>query len=94
MPTTAKRLVAEPDLMPVAVEELLRAYSPVTMARVVTQDVEYGGCPMKEGDKVLMNFPAANRDPEAFEHAGRGGAGPGPQSSRGLRFGYPPLRRI
>jgi len=62
-----KRLVAEPELMPTAVEELLRAYSPVTMARVVTQDVNYGGCPMEEGDKVLMNFPAANRDPEVFE---------------------------
>jgi cytochrome P450 len=62
-----KRLVAEPDLMPTAVEELLRAYAPVTMARVVTEDLEYKGCPMKAGDKVLMNFPAANRDPEAFE---------------------------
>ena len=60
--------MAEPELMPTAVEELLRAYSPVTMARVVTEDVEYAGCPMKAGDKVLMNFPAANRDPEAFEH--------------------------
>jgi cytochrome P450 len=67
-PDDQKRLVAEPELMPVAVEELLRAYSPVTMARLVTSDYEYAGCPMKEGDKVLMNFPAANRDPEAFEH--------------------------
>jgi cytochrome P450 len=66
-PEDLARLGADPGLMPVAVEELLRAYSPVTMARVVTQDVEFGGCPMKEGDKVLMNFPAANRDPEAFE---------------------------
>jgi hypothetical protein len=39
------------------------------MAREVTQDFEYSGCPMKAGDKVLMNFPAANRDPEAFEQA-------------------------
>jgi hypothetical protein len=53
--------------MPTAVEEFLRAYAPVTMARVVTEDIEYEGCPMKAGDKVLMNFPAANRDPEAFE---------------------------
>ncbi|HVA08976.1 MAG TPA: cytochrome P450 [Acidimicrobiales bacterium] len=66
-PHDQKRLVAEPELMPLAVEELLRAYSPVTMARLVTQDFEYGGCPMKEGDKVLMNFPAANRDPEVFD---------------------------
>jgi cytochrome P450 len=67
-PEDRKRLVAEPELMPTALEELLRAYSPVTMAREVTTDIEYAGCPMKAGDKVLMNFPAANRDPEAFDH--------------------------
>jgi cytochrome P450 len=67
-PEDQKRLASEPELMSLAVEELLRAYSPVTMARLVTGDIEYGGCPMKEGDKVLMNFPAANRDPEVFEH--------------------------
>jgi cytochrome P450 len=66
-PEDRRRLVAEPDLMPTAVEELLRAYSPVTMAREVVEDITYAGCPMKAGDKVLMNFPAANRDPEAFE---------------------------
>jgi cytochrome P450 len=62
-----RRLVAEPQIMDFAVEELLRAYSPVTMARLVTADVDFGGCPMKAGDKVLMNFPAANRDPEVFD---------------------------
>jgi cytochrome P450 len=67
-PEDQVRLAKEPELMPLAVEELLRAYSPVTMARIVTGDIEYAGCPMKEGDKVLMNFPAANRDPAAFEH--------------------------
>jgi cytochrome P450 len=36
---------------------------------VVAKDVEIGGCPMKEGDWVLLPFPAANRDPEAFERA-------------------------
>jgi cytochrome P450 len=64
-----ERLAKDPDLMPMAVEELLRAYSPVTMARVVTSDIDFGGCPMKAGDKVLLNFPAANRDPEVFENA-------------------------
>jgi cytochrome P450 len=68
-PDDRKRLVAEPELMAFAVEELLRAYSPVTMARMVTKDVEYGQCPMRAGDRVLMNFPAANRDPEVFEQA-------------------------
>ncbi len=67
-PGDRRRLVADPALMPTAIEELLRAYAPVTMAREVTEDLEYAGCPMKAGDKVLMNFPAANRDPEAFEH--------------------------
>jgi len=64
-----ERLVAEPELMSTAVEELLRAYAPVTMARVVTEDVTFQGCPMREGDKVLLNFPAANRDPKAFDYA-------------------------
>ena len=66
-PEDRARLIAEPELMPVAIEELLRAYSPVTMARYVASDVQYNGCKMNEGDKVLMNFPAANRDPEKFE---------------------------
>ncbi len=70
-PEDRRRLVSDPGAMPLAVEELLRAYSPVTMARVVTEDTEFNGCPMKAGDKVLMNFPAANRDPEAFEQADR-----------------------
>jgi cytochrome P450 len=50
-----------------AIEELLRAYSPVTMARVATEDVEFQGCPIKKDEKVLLNFAAANRDPEMFE---------------------------
>ncbi len=66
-PEDRARLIAEPDLMPVAVEELLRAYSPVTMARIVTEDFEYGGCKMSEGDRVLMAFPAGNRDPAVFK---------------------------
>ncbi len=70
-PEDRERLTAGPEAMSLAVEELLRAYSPVTMARVVTEDIQFGGCPMRAGDKVLMNFPAANRDPEAFEDADR-----------------------
>jgi hypothetical protein len=68
-PEDRARLVAEPELLPTAIEELLRAYSPVTMARIVASDVQYDGCQMHEGDRVLMNFPAANRDPEKFPEA-------------------------
>lgn len=68
-PADRQRLVAEPELLPVAMEELLRAYAPVTMARLVKEDHEFQGCPMKAGEWVLLSFPAANRDPEAFDQA-------------------------
>jgi cytochrome P450 len=64
-----ERLVNDPDLLPVAMEELLRAYAPVTMARLVRNDVEWNGCPMKAEEWVLLPFPAANRDPAMFEDA-------------------------
>jgi cytochrome P450 len=67
-PSDRQRMRDEPDVFNTGIEELLRAYAPVTMARVVTADVEYGGCPMKAGDKVLMSFPAGSRDPEIFEN--------------------------
>jgi cytochrome P450 len=62
-----RRLATEPELFPTAIEELLRFYSPVTMARVCQHDIETGGVTFKEGDRVLMNFPAANHDPEIFD---------------------------
>lgn len=68
-PEDRRRLAAEPELIDTAVEEFLRFYAPVTMARLVAKDVEVGGCPMKADDWVLLPFPAANRDPEAFEAA-------------------------
>ena len=67
-PKDRARLVAEPQLLDTAVEEFLRAYAPVTMARIATQDLELAGCPIREGDRVLVSFPAANRDPAAFPH--------------------------
>jgi cytochrome P450 len=66
-PEDRRRLVAEPELVPTAIEELLRAYAPVTMARLVAKDVDFHGCPMKQDDWVLLPFPAANRDPKKFE---------------------------
>jgi cytochrome P450 len=63
------RLRAEPDLVDTALEELLRFYAPVEIGRLVTRDTELGGCPVRAGEKVLVSFPAANRDPDAFEDA-------------------------
>jgi hypothetical protein len=68
-PEHRQRLVDEPDLLPTAVEELLRFYAPVTMARLVKDDVEFQGCPMKAEEWVLLPFPSANRDPEVFDRA-------------------------
>ena len=67
-PADRERLASEPALMPFAVEEFLRAYAPVTMARLVKDDFEFNGCPMKANEWVLLPFPAANRDPEVFEN--------------------------
>jgi hypothetical protein len=59
---------ADDDLWDTAIEELLRFYSPVTMARTVMEPVEIGGVCLGVGDKVLMNFPGANHDPEVFDY--------------------------
>ncbi|MFP3900184.1 MAG: cytochrome P450 [Acidimicrobiia bacterium] len=70
-PDDRRRLATEPDLMPTAIEELLRAYAPVTMARLVAKDFDFRGRHLKEGDWLLLPFPAANRDPEVFPDADR-----------------------
>jgi len=68
-PDDRRRLVAEPQLVPTAIEEFLRAYAPVTMAREVVAETEVGGCPFEPGQMVLLSFPAANRDPAMFPDA-------------------------
>ena len=42
------------------------------MVRVSLKDIEFNGVTFKGGDRVLMNFPAANHDPEAFDRADEG----------------------
>ncbi len=62
-----RRLLAEPALMATAVEEFLRAYAPVTVGRITTSDVELHGRRVRAGERVILPFGAANRDPEVFE---------------------------
>ena len=69
-PADRDRLVAQPGLLPTAIEEFLRAYAPVTMARLVKQDMHWHGVDMKAEDWILLSFPAANRDPAQFDRAG------------------------
>ncbi|MEN9505817.1 MAG: hypothetical protein RI958_1743 [Actinomycetota bacterium] len=68
-PDDLRRLRSEPELWPTAIEEFLRAYAPVTMARMVARDHDFNGCPMKKDEWVLLPFPAANLDPAEFERA-------------------------
>jgi cytochrome P450 len=66
-PEDHQRLLDDPDVMTFALEEFLRSYAPVTMARLVAKDNDFHGCPMQKDDWVLLPFPAANRDPLKFE---------------------------
>jgi cytochrome P450 len=69
-PADRRRLAAEPGLLATAIEEFLRAFAPVTMARLVRDDVHWHGVDMKADDWILLSFPAANRDPAQFDRAG------------------------
>jgi cytochrome P450 len=63
------RLAADPGLVRTAVEEFLRAFAPVTMARLVKRDMTWRGVDMRADDWILLSFPAANRDPGQFDRA-------------------------
>jgi cytochrome P450 len=68
-PADRRRLAADPSLLPTAIEEFLRAYAPVTMARLVKQDMHWRGADMAADDWILLSYPAANRDPAQFDRA-------------------------
>jgi len=66
-PALQRRLRAQPELIPSAVEESLRLNSPVQrFFRTLTEDVEMHGITMRAGDKVMVIFAAANIDPARF----------------------------
>ena len=66
-PEDLATLVDRPELIPTAIEEFLRFYSPVTIARIINDDAEVAGCPVKAGERILLSFPSANRDETRFE---------------------------
>jgi cytochrome P450 family 142 subfamily A polypeptide 1 len=62
------RLVAQPELVPGAVEEMLRWVSPIkNMARVATRDVDLDGASIKAGQELILLYPSANRDATVFD---------------------------
>jgi cholest-4-en-3-one 26-monooxygenase len=64
---TMDRLIADPAQMPLAVEELLRWVTPIVyMARTATRNIEIAGQTIREGEKVALLYPSANRDESVF----------------------------
>jgi cytochrome P450 len=62
-----RSLSADEKLYPTAVEEFLRFFTPTEIiARTVVRDVDLGGKMMHSGDRVVVSFGAANRDPRVF----------------------------
>ncbi|OBI19814.1 cytochrome [Mycobacterium sp. E2327] len=65
-PTQRDRIVADPSVIPKAVEEILRIEAAVAAGRRATRDLELGGVSIAEGDQLLLMLCSANRDPDAF----------------------------
>jgi cytochrome P450 len=89
-PDQQRRVVAEPELLGNAVEEMLRWWTPVhTFTRTATRDTELRGRRIREGQSVLMLYASANRDEEVWgEDAERFDIGRDHSRIRHLAFGF------
>jgi cytochrome P450 len=64
-----KKLIDDPGLLKKSTDELLRLYSPtIGLARTVSRDVEFHDQPLCTGDRAILMWGAANRDPAVFEN--------------------------
>ncbi|TWE09965.1 cytochrome P450 [Rudaeicoccus suwonensis] len=67
-PDDMQRLRSDPSLIPIAVDELLRWWTPVmTFRRTATCDIQLGETAVRAGDKVVVSYVGANRDPAVFD---------------------------
>jgi cytochrome P450 len=89
-PQDRARIVAEPQLIPHAVDELLRMHAIVQPARRASRDAEFNGCPVKAGDVAHFPISAAGRDEIAYPDARRVDFDRGPINH--LSFGAGPHR--
>ena len=68
-PDEMRKLTTNPDLIPVAVDEMVRWVSPVKhFFRTSTETYTLRGKTIRPGDHLMMAYPSANRDDDAFEH--------------------------
>ena len=66
-PDWQQRLRADPKLLPTAIDEVLRIDGPlVGNRRITTAATTLGGCPLPQGERIAINWIAANRDPRVF----------------------------
>lgn len=71
-PQVQQQLHDDPGLIGAAIEEIVRLETPIHgLPRMVTQDVEFGGQQLRQGDQILPNFGAANLDPAVFDEPDR-----------------------
>jgi cytochrome P450 len=89
-PDQKQKLIDDPSLLGGAVDEFIRMVSPVIyMRRTATADVEVDGQLIREGEKVVMYYGAANRDPEMFPDPDRLDV-TRPNAGKHIAFGYGP----
>ena len=66
-PDQRRKLEADPSLLPNAIEEMLRWWTPVhSFTRTATRDTELRGCKIEEGQPTLLLYASANRDEEIW----------------------------
>ena len=65
------RLVADPGLIPGAIEEFLRVYPLVMEGRKLSEDIDFHGVPMRAGEMVMLALPAVMHDPDYFDRPDR-----------------------
>ncbi|MEU6034582.1 cytochrome P450 [Actinomadura sp. NPDC047616] len=86
-PDQLDRLRADRDLMPLAVEEMIRWVTPVKeFMRTAAEDCEVGGVRVRAGEALLLSYPSANRDEEIFDDPFRFDVGRDP--NKHLAFGF------
>jgi cytochrome P450 len=67
-PELRQQLIDDPDLLDTATEEFLRHSTPTQgLGRTISREVEFHGQRLKKGERVLLAWAAANRDPNVFD---------------------------
>ncbi len=86
-PDQHERLLADPELMPLAVEEMIRWVTPVkAFMRTAQRDTTVRDVPIKAGESVLLSYVSGNRDEEVFDDPF--GFDVGRDPNKHISFGY------